>query len=196
MARYSFLIHSGGSYTCRPPSNFQKTAKSAVSHLAGPYTVTMSHRSPYCHNLTWRPPRPATGLLKPTHPTGLLKFPEPTTGGGEVTRHQRRRRRRHQGEPMPVMVQPRAGPYDRPEGWPRTAARLKAGNCGKGFACLFRVCAVLPHQACADGFVFFCRQLPKSGLSGCARHMPPVPDPSRPVGTGAGGGGIGNRCLA
>ena len=78
---------------------------------------------------------------------------------------------------MPVMVQPRAGPYDRPEGWPRTAARLKAGNCGKGFACLFRVCAVLPHQAYADGFVFFCRQLPKSGLSGYAHHLWLVPDP-------------------
>ena len=35
-----------------------------------------------------------------------------------------------------------------------------------------------------------------AGLSGCARHMQPVPDPSRPVRTGAGGGGIGNRCLA
>ena len=35
-----------------------------------------------------------------------------------------------------------------------------------------------------------------AGLSGCARHMPLVLDPNRPVGTGAGGGGIGNRCPA
>ena len=49
---------------------------------------------------------------------------------------------------------------------PGTAARLEAGNCGEVFACLFQVCAVLPHQACADGSVFFCRRLPKAGLSG------------------------------
>ena len=47
-----------------------------------------------------------------------------------------------------------------------TAARLGAGNCGEGLACLFRVCAILPHQACADGSVFFCRWLFKAGLSG------------------------------
>ena len=60
---------------------------------------------------------------------------------------------------------------------PGTAARLEAGNCGEGFACLSRVCAVLPHQACADGSVFFCRQPSKAGLSGCAHHLWLVPDP-------------------
>ena len=171
MARYSFLIHSGGSYTCRPPSNFQKTAKSAVSHLAGPYTVTMSHRSPYCHNLTWRPPRPATGLLKPTHPTGLLKFPEPTTGdlgvsddtaSASATTGRRAARR--------LRVSPKAGPG--------AAARLEAGNCGEGFACLFQVCAILSHQACADGSVFFRRQLLKAGLSESTYRVRPILDPS------------------
>ena len=48
---------------------------------------------------------------------------------------------------------------------PGTAARLEAGNCGEVFARLFRVCAILPHQACADGSVFFRRRLPKAGLS-------------------------------
>ena len=51
---------------------------------------------------------------------------------------------------------------------PGTAARLGASNCGEGLACLFQVCAVLPHQACADGSVFFRRQLSKAGLSGPA----------------------------
>ena len=37
---------------------------------------------------------------------------------------------------------------------PGTAARLEAGNRGEGFASLFRVCAALPHQACADGSIF------------------------------------------
>ena len=59
------------------------------------------------------------------------------------------------GEPMPVMVRPRVGSYGRPEGRPGTAARLEAGNCEEGFTCLFQVCAVLSHQACADGSVFF-----------------------------------------
>ena len=35
-----------------------------------------------------------------------------------------------------------------------------------------------------------------TGLSGYVPHMPLIPDPNRPVRTSAGGGGIGNRCLA
>ena len=78
----------------------------------------------------------------------------------------------------------------------RLRVGLKADSCEERFACLFQAQAVFSHQVCADGSVFFCRRLSKAGLSGCAHHMPPVPDPSRPIGTGAGGGGIGNRCLA
>ena len=48
---------------------------------------------------------------------------------------------------------------------PGTAARLEAGNRKGGFACLFQVCAVLLHQVCADGSVFFCRRLSRAGLS-------------------------------
>ena len=47
---------------------------------------------------------------------------------------------------------------------PGAAARLEAGNCEGAFARLFQVCTILPHQACADGSVFFCRQLSKAGL--------------------------------
>ena len=61
---------------------------------------------------------------------------------------------------------------------PGTAARLEAGNCEEGLACLFQVCAVLPHQACADGSVFFCRQLSKAGLSESIQHIRLVLDPS------------------
>ena len=60
------------------------------------------------------------------------------------------------------------------------ATRLEAGNCGEAFACLFQVCAVLPHQACAGGSMFFRRRLPKAGLSGYAHHPWLVPDPERP----------------
>ena len=55
------------------------------------------------------------------------------------------------------------------------------GNCEEVFACLFQVCAVLPHQACADGSVFFRRQLSKAGLSGSTHHLPLIPDPNQPV---------------
>ena len=61
---------------------------------------------------------------------------------------------------------------------PGAAARLEAGNCEEGLACLFQVCAVLPHQACADGSVFFCRQLSKAGLSESIQHIRLVLDPS------------------
>ena len=88
------------------------------------------------------------------------------------------------------------GVFSPPEGCPWNCGPPKGGQLREAFACLFRMCAVLPHQACADGSVFFCRRLPRAGLSGCAHHMPLVPDPSRPVRTGAGGGGIGNRCPA
>ena len=44
---------------------------------------------------------------------------------------------------------------------PGTAARLEAGNCGEVFARLFRVCAILPHQACTDGSFFFAVSCPK-----------------------------------
>ena len=47
---------------------------------------------------------------------------------------------------------------------PGTAARLEAGNREEGFACFFQVCAVLSHQICTDGSVFFHRQLSKAGL--------------------------------
>ena len=80
---------------------------------------------------------------------------------------------------------------------PGAAAHLEAGNCGEGFACLFRVCVVLPHRACADGSVFFRRRLPKAGLSGYAHHLWLILDPdSRPwqmsgrTGTRAGMAGI------
>ena len=73
-------------------------------------------------------------------------------------------RRRHAATPLTqgegaarrLRVDPKAGP--------ETAARLEADNCGEGLASLFQVCATLPHQACADGSVFFCRRLPKAGL--------------------------------
>ena len=61
---------------------------------------------------------------------------------------------------------------------PGTAARLEAGNCGEGLACLFRVCAVLSHQVCTDGSVFFCRRLSKAGLSESVWHIRLVLDPS------------------
>ena len=57
------------------------------------------------------------------------------------------------------------------------AACLEAGSCGEGFACIFWVCAVLLHQACADGSVFFCRQLSRAGLSESTHHPWLVPDP-------------------
>ena len=64
-----------------------------------------------------------------------------------------------------------------PEGRLGTAARLEADNRGEVFACLFQAHAVLSHQACASGSVFFCCRLPKAGLSGYARHPWLVPDP-------------------
>ena len=61
---------------------------------------------------------------------------------------------------------------------PETAARLEAGNRGEGLACLFRVCAILPHQACADGSIFFRCQLSKAGLSESTQHIRLILDPS------------------
>ena len=60
------------------------------------------------------------------------------------------------------------------------AARLEAGNCGEGFACLFQVQAVFSHQVCADGSIF-----PPSAVQGGADgiHIPyaayfgPFPQP-------------------
>ena len=49
---------------------------------------------------------------------------------------------------------------------------------GMGFACFFQVCAVLPHQVCAGGSVFFRRQLLKAGLSEPTWHTRPILDPS------------------
>ena len=70
-----------------------------------------------------------------------------------VTSHRRRRRG---GTARRLRAGLKAGPG--------AAARLEAGNREEGFACLFQVCIVLSHQACADGSVFFRRQLPKAGL--------------------------------
>ena len=42
---------------------------------------------------------------------------------------------------------------------------------------LFQVCAVLPHQTCADGSVFFRRQLSKAGLSESIYHIRLILDP-------------------
>ena len=55
---------------------------------------------------------------------------------------------------------------------------MEAGNCGEGFASLFRVCAVLPHQACTGGSVFFRRRLSKAGLSESTQHTRLILDPS------------------
>ena len=63
---------------------------------------------------------------------------------------------------------------------PGTAARLEAGSCEEGFACLFQMCVVLSHQACAGGSVFFCRQLSKTGLSESTYHMRLILDPFPP----------------
>ena len=53
-----------------------------------------------------------------------------------------------------------------PKTGPGTAARLEVGNCGERFANLFQAHAVFSHYACADGSAFFCRRLPRAGLSG------------------------------
>ena len=60
---------------------------------------------------------------------------------------------------------------------PGAAARLEAGSCEGGFACLFQMCAVFSHQACAGGSVFFRRQLSKAGLSGTIYHLRLILDP-------------------
>ena len=110
-------------------------------------------------------PRPAFGSLKPTHPTGLRGFPDPTTTAA----------RRCKGSCPAFSARLKAGPG--------TAARLEAGSCGEVFACLFRVCAVLSHQVCADGSVLlFCRRLPKAGLSGPATSVADAVD--RDLGSG------------
>ena len=61
---------------------------------------------------------------------------------------------------------------------PGTVARPEAGNRGEGFASLFQAHAALLHQVCIDGSVFFCRQLPKAGLSESTQHIRLILDPS------------------
>ena len=60
----------------------------------------------------------------------------------------------------------------------RAAVRLEASSCGEGFACIFWVCAALPHRVCASGSVFFCRRLSKAGLSESTQHIRLILDPS------------------
>ena len=120
------------------------TVMASFHHASGPAPVKTS----------------ATGPLKPTHPTGLLKFYDPTAGG--------------------PCVDDDAASTSATTG--RRAARrlrvgLEAGNCGEGLACLFQAHAVFSHQTCADGSVFFRRRLSKAGLSGYAHHLWLVPDP-------------------
>ena len=64
---------------------------------------------------------------------------------------------------------------------PGTAARPEAGNRKGVFASLFQVCAVLLHQVCADGSVFFCRRLSRAGLSESIHHIRLILDPSSPL---------------
>ena len=42
---------------------------------------------------------------------------------------------------------------------------------------ILQACAVLPHQTCTDGSVFFRRRMSKAGLSGYTHHPWLVPDP-------------------
>ena len=80
--RFPFPIRAGGPHTHQPPSgNSQKTAKSAIPHLAGhalqPMPGSFPHApripiraiSPYRHSLTMRPPRPASPAPQIRHPS-------------------------------------------------------------------------------------------------------------------------------
>ena len=113
-------IQPSGPHTRLPPSiNSQKTAKSAIPHLAGHTLQPMPHRSPYgpyshtisltrrsprparalaglqsthggsSRQLTSYSPRPAAGLRGSTHQPNSLKFPAPARGAW-VWRQRRR----------------------------------------------------------------------------------------------------------
>ena len=94
----------------------------AASHTPRiPIQAISSHN----HNLTMRPPRPAAGPLKPTHPTRLLRFHRPTPGGHVRHRFAMRRRQRRRcvgvdvrGGSTCVMVGPGARQMIGPEGQP------------------------------------------------------------------------------
>ncbi len=79
-------------------------------------------RGTACPDRASNPPRPAAGPLKSTHPANLLKFTAPTRGAwasgyGIASRC---------GDDVCVAV------------GPCIQARLEAGNCEEGFACLFQ----------------------------------------------------------
>ena len=97
----------------------------------------------------------------------------------------RRLRRRRQGGGCPAFSA-------RLKAVPRTAARLEAGNREGRFACLFRMCAALPHQACADGSIF----LPSSVQGGSVGIRPPsvaCSGPRQPAMAGVGAHGHRDR---
>ena len=75
----------------------------------------------------------------------------------------------HSGATRRLRVGPKAGPG--------AAVRLEAGSCREGFACIFWVRAVLLHQACADGSVFFAVSCAQGGSAGihlaCATYFGP-----------------------
>ena len=162
-----------------PSANSQKTAKPTSPRFAGhtpqPMPGCFPHASdPHTGHIIIQPqsdhaPAEASGWLAQTYApsrfTWIPRFNDvgwPGVGDGDAAMSVGGAARR-------LRVGLKTGPG--------AAARLEAGNCGEGFACLFQACAVLPHQACADGSVFFCRQLSKAGLSGYAHHPWLVPDP-------------------
>ena len=112
------------------------------------------------------PDETSDGLLKPTHPASSRKFLVLAGGlGVSVNVSDDVGDDREEGCPA-FSARLKAGP--------EAAARLEAGNCGEVFVRLFHVCAALPHQVCADGSAFFCRQLSKAGLSESIHHIPVV----------------------
>ncbi len=153
-----------------PSANSQKTAKLAsprfADHTPQPMPGCFPHASdPHTGHIIIQPqsdhaPAEASGWLAQTYaPSRFTWIPRsndvgwPGVGDGDAAMSGGGAARR-------LRVGLKAGPG--------AAARLEAGSCERGFACIFWVCAVLPHQACTGGSVFFCRRLSKAGLSGPA----------------------------
>ena len=189
-------------HTYQPPSgNSQKTAKSAIPHLAGHTPQPMPRRSPcaldppYSHQapknptlVSTRSAFPAPQIRHPLVSTNslrrlLARYRMPGLGtksaetsvrftqacaSNRLTRIPRSNDVGWSGVGGDASTSGGGGAAWRlrvdPEAGPGAAARLEAGNCGEGLACLFQECAVLPHQACAGGSVFFRRRLSKAGL--------------------------------
>ena len=135
------------------------------------FTATLAYRiRPVQQKRSINPPRPATGSRK-SNPNPACSNSTAQRPGGLASMTTRRRHRRQQGGGLPGVFSPPGGwPPEMRPAWRRaTAGRHLRVFSGCVPYCRIRSALTVPY---------FCRQLPKAGLSESTQHIWLILDPS------------------